>query len=91
MARNVAGSLVKGDGVTVVGRLNVSTWTAQDGSERTNLEIEAISVGHDLRHGTTRLARNERPQRDEAPGAVTPEPGDAASAIADWEDASSAA
>jgi single-strand DNA-binding protein len=91
MARNVAGSLVKGDGVTVVGRLNVSTWTAQDGSARTNLEIEAISVGHDLRHGTTRLARNERPQRDEAPGAVTPEPGDAASAIADWEDASSAA
>lgn len=65
MARNVAESLRKGDGVTLVGRLNVSTWTAQDGSERTTLEIDATSIGHDLRHGTTRLARNEKPQREE--------------------------
>ncbi|MFI2708010.1 single-stranded DNA-binding protein, partial [Nocardioides sp. CER28] len=66
MARNVAGSLVKGDGVSVVGRLNVHSWTAQDGVERTSLEIEATSVGHDLRHGTTRLVRNERAQREVA-------------------------
>jgi single-strand DNA-binding protein len=70
MARNVAGSLVKGDGVTVVGRLTVSTWTAQDGVERTSLEIEAMSVGHDLRHGTTRLARNERPVPPSVPVAA---------------------
>jgi len=37
LARNVAESLRKGDGVTVVGRLNVTTWTAQDGSERGDL------------------------------------------------------
>lgn len=65
MARNVAGSLVKGDAVTVVGRLNVSTWAAQDGAERTTLEIDAISVGHDLRFGTARLARNEKAPREE--------------------------
>lgn len=65
LAANVARSLVKGDGVTVVGRLNVTTWPAQDGSERTTLEIDATSVGHDLRYGTTRLARNERRDRGE--------------------------
>jgi single-strand DNA-binding protein len=75
MARNVASSLIKGDGVTVVGRLNVSTWTAQDGSERLTLEIEATSVGHDLRHGTTRLARNEKPQREQAASDVETAPG----------------
>jgi single-strand DNA-binding protein len=75
MARNVAGSLVKGDAVTVFGRLNVSTWSAQDGAERTTLEIEAISVGHDLRFGTTRLARNEKVQREEvAPAGAQPSP-----------------
>ena len=73
MARNVAESLRKGDGVTVVGRLNVVTWTAQDGSERTTLEIEATSVGHDLRHGTTRLSRNEKPvERPEMPSFAVP-------------------
>lgn len=75
MARNVAESLVKGDPVTVVGRLNVSTWTAQDGTERTTLEVEATSVGHDLRHGTTRLSRREKPiDRSEAPGFAAPAP-----------------
>lgn len=93
MARNVAGSLVKGDGVTVVGRLNVSSWTAQDGSERTTLEIEAITVGHDLRLGTTRLARNEKPA---VPAPTTaPEPAEAgdgpANPVADWADTTSAA
>jgi single-strand DNA-binding protein len=72
MARNVATSLVKGDAVSVVGRLNVSTWTGQDGTERTNLEIEATTVGHDLRFGTTRMARNERPQREELPAVEAP-------------------
>jgi len=99
MARNVASSLIKGDAVTVVGRLNVSVWQAQDGAERTTLEIEAISVGHDLRHGVTRLARNERPQRQEvAPvveGAPTAEPFGPVEEpqpdpVADWQDPSAA-
>jgi single-strand DNA-binding protein len=99
MARNVAGSLVKGDAVSVVGRLNVATWTAQDGTERTSLEIEAVTVGHDLRFGVTRLARNEKPQRDPAAGAPaetgaeTPaEPAVDAPAdpVGDWRDPSAA-
>ena len=94
MARNVAESLPKGDGVTLVGRLNVSTWTAQDGTERTTLEIDATSIGHDLRHGTTRLARNEKQQREEVvpvaeTAAVTADPlapaGEPQSdAVGDW-------
>jgi single-strand DNA-binding protein len=85
MARNVAESLKKGDGVTVVGRLSISAWTAQDGSERTTLEVEATSVGHDLRHGTTRLSRNEKPQREEATPAVetTAVPADPFAAVAE--------
>lgn len=77
MARNVAHSLVKGDGVAVSGRLNVSTWRAEDGQERTSLEIDASFVGHDLNRGTTRLARNERPVSDEQPPSPSSEhPGD---------------
>ncbi|GAA1971891.1 hypothetical protein GCM10009798_36160 [Nocardioides panacihumi] len=92
MARNVAGSLVKGDAVSVVGRLNVSTWAAQDGSERLTLEIEATTVGHDLRHGTSRLARNEKPQREEAVAAEAATAGEPqADAVRDWRSDPSAA
>jgi single-strand DNA-binding protein len=97
MARNVATSLIKGDAVMVVGRLNVSIWKAQDDSERTTLEIEATSVGHDLRHGVTRLARNERPQRqdvtpvaEEAPTAEPFGPVEEPQPAGDWEDPSAA-
>lgn len=71
MAENVARSLTKGDGVAVSGRLNVSTWRADDGQERTNLEIDATFVGHDLNRGTTRLARNERPAGEEQPASTS--------------------
>lgn len=91
MARNVAESLRKGDGVTVVGRLNVATWRGQDGSDRTTLEIEATSVGHDLRHGTTRFSRTERPAREEVAPAAGPVPDladepapEAPDAMGDW-------
>jgi single-strand DNA-binding protein len=91
MARNVAGSLVKGDAVMVVGRLNVATWTAQDGAERTSLEIEAASLGHDLRFGVTRLARNERPHREPAAGETTEPVGEqVADPVGDWRDPSAA-
>lgn len=98
MARNVAASVIKGDAVMVVGRLNVATWPAQDGSERTSLEIEATAVGHDLRHGVTRLARNERPQREQAAvvdAATAEDPSRPAAdpqpvPAGDWEDPSAA-
>src|SRR4051794_3374090 len=99
MARNVATSLVKGDAVMVVGRLNVSVWQAQDGAERTTLELEATSVGHDLRHGVTRLARNERPQREEVAPAAADASGPESFApvqeaqpdpVGDWQDPSAA-
>jgi single-strand DNA-binding protein len=98
LARNVATSIIKGDAVMVVGRLNVSVWRPQDGGERTTLEIEATSVGHDLRHGVTRLARNERPQREDV-AAVMPAPVAEPSTeaeepqpdpVADWTDPSAA-
>jgi len=86
MARNVASSLVKGDAVSVVGRLNVSTWAAQDGSERLTLEIEAVTVGHDLRYGTSRLARNERPQREEVAVEETAAPVKETAPVGDTQD-----
>ena len=56
-AVNIADSLTKGDPVVVVGRLGQSEWVAQDGSPRSELVLEALSVGHDLSFGRTQFRR----------------------------------
>lgn len=56
-AVNLEASLTKGDPVVVVGRLGQSEWVAQDGSTRTELVLEALSVGHDLAYGATKFRR----------------------------------
>ncbi len=66
LADNVAKSLIKGDAVVVHGRLNAVAWRNRAGEEVTSWEIQAVSVGHDLNRGSTRLARNERRAPDEA-------------------------
>ena len=56
-ATNLAASLRKGDPVVVVGRLAQSEWVAQDGAPRSELVLEALSVGHDLSFGTAQFRR----------------------------------
>jgi single stranded DNA-binding protein len=49
LAENVVLSLRKGDRVTVSGKLAQRTWKAEDGSDKVDLDIEAQTVGVDLR------------------------------------------
>lgn len=48
LAEHCVASLVKGDKVVVSGRLTQRTWTADDGSSRPGLELDAASIGIDL-------------------------------------------
>jgi single-strand DNA-binding protein len=77
MAENAADSLRKGVRVIVTGRLRQTTWTADDGAQRTGLEIDADDIGVSLRWATAHINRTVRhlsgPQPDGAdPWAATP-------------------
>jgi single-strand DNA-binding protein len=52
-AKHVAQSLSKGSRVVVVGRLEQRTWTNQDGSARSTVEVWAEELGPSLRWATT--------------------------------------
>ena len=76
LARHCAESLRSGDPVLLHGRLVTDTWNREDGSTLTRFEVVAMSVGHDLTHGTSRLTRaTSRPGSTDAvdaPPAPTP-------------------
>lgn len=69
LAVNVQASVSKGQRVNVVGRLRVRDWQT-DEKNGTSVEVEADTVGHDLRFGIaefTRRSRNtEQPIEDPA-------------------------
>ncbi len=60
LAINAVGSLHKGDMVVVRGKFSMRTWTDNQQRQRTVLEIEADSLGHDLAHGWTHYMRGAR-------------------------------
>jgi single-strand DNA-binding protein len=71
LAENVGSSVGKGDPVVVTGRLRLRTWQKDENHRVVNAEIDAVSVGHDLRWGTTAFHRVRRqeavhPERDTA-------------------------
>jgi single-strand DNA-binding protein len=57
LAVNVAGSLRKGDPVVAHGRLSTEEWVGADGTPRSGLVLEAVSVGHDLAFGSSNFRR----------------------------------
>lgn len=57
LAEHAERSLGKGDPVVVHGRLNHRTYVNTQGVEVVSLEIEAITIGHDLNRGTSRFRR----------------------------------
>jgi single-strand DNA-binding protein len=60
-AEHAAESLAKGTRVVVVGRLQQRSWTAEDGSARSVVEVVAEELGPSLRWATattTRATRN---------------------------------
>jgi single-strand DNA-binding protein len=63
LAFNAAASLHKGQPVIVYGTLHVRDWKDGDRSGR-EVELHAVSVGHDLRRGRTEFARVTRPVAD---------------------------
>jgi single-strand DNA-binding protein len=56
-AKHAAESLSRGSRVVVVGRLQQRTWTAEDGSARSTVEVIAEELGPSLRWATARPER----------------------------------
>ena len=56
-------SVKRGDPVLVAGRLRVRDWSTEDKSG-TVVEVEAMSVGHDLSRGTATFSRFKREQAE---------------------------
>jgi len=61
-AEHAAQSLSKGSRVVVVGRLQQRTWTAEDGSARSSVEVVAEELGPSLRWATATTTRATRDQ-----------------------------
>jgi single-strand DNA-binding protein len=59
-AEHAARSLSKGNRVVVVGRLQRRTWTAEDGSARSTVEVVAEELGPSLRWATATTTRTTR-------------------------------
>jgi single-stranded DNA-binding protein len=59
-AEHLADSLAKGSRVMVTGRLQQRTWTAEDGSARSVVEVVAEELGPSLRWATATTTRTTR-------------------------------
>jgi single-strand DNA-binding protein len=59
-AEHAAQSLSKGSRVVVVGRLQQRSWTAEDGSPRSVVEVVADELGPSLRWATATTTRTTR-------------------------------
>lgn len=68
LAINAVSSLHKGDMVVIRGRFYMNTWVDNQQRQRSALEIEADSLGHDLAYGWTHYLRGTRPQPGRAEG-----------------------
>jgi single-strand DNA-binding protein len=79
LAINVAASLLKGDPVVVYGKQVVREWETEDGKKGTDVSIDAVAVGHDLRRGQARFQRIKRPQ--DTPVESADPPAEAAEAL----------
>ena len=61
-AEHAAQSLSRGSRLVVVGRLQQRSWTAEDGSARSTLEVVAEELGPSLRWATSKTTRATRSQ-----------------------------
>ena len=70
LAENAATCLRKGDPVIVRGRFIVRDYEDKSGAKRTAVEVDAISVGHDLNRGVAQF--QPRPAADRADRGAVP-------------------
>jgi single-strand DNA-binding protein len=61
-AEHAAESLAKGSRVMVVGKLQQRSWTAEDGSARSTVEVVAEELGPSVRWATAATTRTTRSQ-----------------------------
>lgn len=84
LADNVQMSVHKGEPVLVMGRLQIRRFEDSEGAQRTAVEIEATSIGHDLTRGVAKFSRTRWPVAATATETGAPaseaaaEPGDGA-------------
>ncbi|TAP27486.1 single-stranded DNA-binding protein [Arthrobacter sp. S41] len=57
LAENTMESLAQGDHVVIFGKLQIREFERADGTRGTSADVEAFSVGHDLRFGTSTFTR----------------------------------
>ncbi|MGO1543018.1 MAG: single-stranded DNA-binding protein [Gulosibacter sp.] len=78
LAENVKGSLEKGQRVIVSGKLRIRTYTRDDNSQGTQVEIIANTAGHDLAFQVAIAAKRASAERNtaeqDAPGPEFPTP-----------------
>jgi single-strand DNA-binding protein len=66
LADNVRASLHKGDPVIVKGKFRTRSYTDKEGRVKTEAEIVADTIGHDLSRGIANFIRPPRPRADAA-------------------------
>ncbi|ROS27998.1 single-stranded DNA-binding protein [Cellulomonas sp. PhB150] len=71
LAVNVAASLRKGDPIVAHGRLSTEEWVSADGTPRSGLVLEAVTVGHDLAFGSSNFRRTINARAEDGPTNVT--------------------
>lgn len=66
VAENVANSVHRGDPVIVVGRQRIRTWKYEDNRWGMDAEVDAVTIGPDLRAGVSQFNRVSRRRVDQA-------------------------
>jgi single-strand DNA-binding protein len=61
-AEHAAETLTKGSRIVVLGKLQQRTWTAEDGSARSTVEVVADELGPSMRWATATTTRATRDQ-----------------------------
>ena len=59
-AENVANSLTKGDRVSVTGVLKQNTWQAEDGTNRSKIEVTVFEIGPTMKWAEVSITKNEK-------------------------------
>ena len=59
-AENVANSLTKGDRVIVTGVLKQNTWQAEDGTNRSKIEVTVFEIGPTMKWAEVSITKNEK-------------------------------
>jgi single-strand DNA-binding protein len=71
LAENVAESLVKGNEITVLGRLKTEQWTDRDGNKRSAPSLLIDSIGPSLAYATAKVNKMQRSTTSGSRGTTT--------------------